>query len=114
MRGHIRKRGERSWAVVVDIDRNPATGRRRQKWFSVKGTKRDAERRLAKVIHELNTDGYAGPTQMSVGDFLRLWMRMMLKRPLPCSNKLGTPMANSTPITSSAMRHIRTNGSGLL
>ena len=33
MRGHVRKRGER-WAFVVELGRDPATGKRRQKWVS--------------------------------------------------------------------------------
>ena len=31
MRGHIRRRGQK-WAVVVELDRDPVSGRRRQKW----------------------------------------------------------------------------------
>ena len=37
MRGHITKRGKNSWSIVLDVGRNPATGKRRQKWISVKG-----------------------------------------------------------------------------
>ena len=53
MRGHIRKRGG-TYAVVVDNGHNPTTGKRRQKWITVKGTKRDAERKLAEVLRELD------------------------------------------------------------
>ena len=47
MRGHIRKRGKRSWSIVIDIGRD-ANGRRRQKWHPVAGTKRDAEKELTR------------------------------------------------------------------
>jgi hypothetical protein len=30
-RGHIRKRSEDSWTLVVELERDPATGKRRQK-----------------------------------------------------------------------------------
>ena len=40
MQGHIRKRGKGSWTVVVDLGRDPASGKRRQLWRSVAGTKR--------------------------------------------------------------------------
>ena len=46
MKGHIRKRGDKSWAVVLDLGRDE-TGKRRQKWHTVRGTKKDAERELA-------------------------------------------------------------------
>ena len=75
MRGHIRKRGERSWAIVVDVGHDPQTGKRRQKWISVKGTKRDAERRLPEVIKELNDRTYVEPSGIRLADYLDLWMR---------------------------------------
>ena len=74
MRGHIRKRGKRSWAVVVDIGHDPSTGKRRQKWETVKGTKRDAERHLAEIIHDLNTGGYVEPSRLTLADYLDEWM----------------------------------------
>jgi integrase len=38
MKGHVRRRGKASWAVVLDLGRDGA-GKRRQKWHSVKGTR---------------------------------------------------------------------------
>ena len=49
-RGHIRQRGKGTWAVVVSLGRDPLTGERRRQWVSVKGTKRDAERRLTELL----------------------------------------------------------------
>jgi len=74
MRGHIRQRGERSWAVVVDLPPDPATGKRRQKWHSVKGTKRDAERCLGELLHQLNTQQYAEPTRLTLAQYLEDWL----------------------------------------
>ena len=39
MKGHIRKRGKNSWALVVDIGRD-AEGKRRRKWHSFRGGRR--------------------------------------------------------------------------
>ena len=75
MRGHLRKRGKRSWAIVVDIGRDPVTGKRRRKWISVKGTKRDAERRLAEVIHEVDTGTFVEPSRITLAEYLGQWMR---------------------------------------
>ncbi len=36
MKGHIRRPGKRSWAVVLDLGRD-GTGKRRQKWHSMQG-----------------------------------------------------------------------------
>ena len=35
-RGHIRQRGKGTWAVVVSLGRDPATGERRRKWVTVR------------------------------------------------------------------------------
>ena len=72
MRGHLRKRGERSWAIVVDVGNHPETGKRLQKWVSVKGTKRDAERRLAEVLKALVDGTYVEPSAITVADYLDL------------------------------------------
>jgi hypothetical protein len=44
MKGHIRERSPGHWAIIID-QRDPATGKRKRKWHSFKGTKRQACRR---------------------------------------------------------------------
>ena len=43
MKGHVRKRSRTSWAIVLELEPG-ADGKRRQKWHSVKGNRKDAER----------------------------------------------------------------------
>jgi integrase len=47
MKGHIRQRSKGSWAIILDLGRD-ADGKRRQKWHTVRGTKKDTQRELAK------------------------------------------------------------------
>ena len=75
MRGHITKRSKNSWSIVLDVGRDPSTGRRQQRWISVKGTKKIAERRLGELLHQLDTGSFVQPTKTTVGEFLRQWMR---------------------------------------
>ena len=75
MRGHIRKRGKNSWTVVVSLGRDPETGKKKYQWHSVKGTKKDAERVMADMLHRLDTGGFVKPAKMTVGEFLRQWLR---------------------------------------
>jgi integrase len=51
-----------------------SNGKPRQKWVTVRGTKRDAERRLAELQHELNTGSYVEPSNLSLGQFLERWL----------------------------------------
>jgi len=75
MRGHIRKRSEGSWTVVVELPRDPETGRRRQKWVTVKGPKKEAERVLAELITQVESGLAAqAPAKMKVGQYLEQWL----------------------------------------
>ena len=49
MNGSIRKRGEKSWELAIDLGRD-AGGRRRRKFVSVKGTKREAQKKLRELL----------------------------------------------------------------
>ena len=74
MRGHIRKRGKNSWAVVVDLGRDPQTGKRRQKWFAHK-TRREAEAHLAQIVAAMQGGGWTPPAKTPLGDYLEQWLR---------------------------------------
>lgn len=75
MRGHIRKRSKDSWTVVVELPRDPETGKRRQKWVSVRGTKKDAEKVLAELITKVEQAEYGtAPARMTVGEYLDMWL----------------------------------------
>jgi integrase len=73
MRGHIRRRGKGSWAIVIDLGRG-ADGKRRQKWHAARGTKRDAERELTAILHQKNSGSYAEPTKATVREHLEQWL----------------------------------------
>jgi hypothetical protein len=50
MRGHLVKRSRDSWKVVIDLDPDPQTDRRRQLSQAVPGPKREAERVLVELL----------------------------------------------------------------
>ena len=74
MKGHVRQRGKGTWSIVLEMPRGP-DGRRRQKWHTVHGTKKNAERELARLVHEMETGYYVEPTKMTVADLLERWLR---------------------------------------
>ena len=75
MRGHIKKRSKDSWSIVVDMGPDPETGKRRQQWVTVRGSKRDAEARLNDIFHSKATGTYVKPHRMTVAVFLKEWLR---------------------------------------
>jgi integrase len=48
--GHIRPPGPGSWELKFDADRDPTTGRRKTKYVTFKGTKKEAQVELARLI----------------------------------------------------------------
>jgi integrase len=73
MRGSVVKRGN-GYSVVVEVDRDPITNKRRQKWLSGYRTKRDAERALSEIVASLHTGSYLEPTKQTLSDFTREWL----------------------------------------
>jgi integrase len=70
MTGHIRRRGERSWELKFDLGRD-ASGRRKIAYQSFKGTKREAQVKLAELITAANAGSCVEPTKITVADFVR-------------------------------------------
>jgi len=73
MRGSVVKRGD-GYTVVVELDRDPITNKRRQKWHSGYRTKRDAERALSEIVASLHGGSYVEPTKQTLGEFTAEWL----------------------------------------
>ena len=73
-RGSIRKRGTNRWQLTYDVPRGP-DGRRRQRYETVRGTKKQAEARLTEIEHTLNRGQYFEPTTLTVAEYLDLWIQ---------------------------------------
>ncbi|MDA2929325.1 site-specific integrase [Acidobacteria bacterium AH-259-O06] len=84
-RGSLKKRYEGSWSIILDLgyQTDPKTGgrKRKQKWFTVRGTKRDAEAKLAKLLHQLNTHELVEPSKITFGEWLDQWVQLAIKPP---------------------------------
>lgn len=74
MGGHIRRRGKHSWELKFDIDRD-ATGERETRYRSFKGTRRQAELELARLISQHAAGEGVDPSKETIADFARRWDR---------------------------------------
>ncbi|MFC2058818.1 tyrosine-type recombinase/integrase [Chloroflexota bacterium] len=75
MRGHITKRYENSYTIVLDLGTDLATGKRKQQWISVKGTKKEAERRLAELLHQFDNGAFIRPGKTPLAEYLMRWLK---------------------------------------
>src|SRR6266542_27898 len=75
MRGHLRKRGGNSWEIKFDLGRDPASGKRQTRYHSFKGTKREAQAELTRLLADANKGAYIDASKETVGEFLDRWDR---------------------------------------
>ena len=74
MRGHITKRSSDSYTIVISLGTDPVTQKRQQHWESIKGTKKEAEKRLAELLHQHDNGNYTKPGKSTVAQFLERWL----------------------------------------
>lgn len=72
MKGHIRQRGKDTWAIVIYLGME--NGKKRQKWVTVHGSKKDAERELRRLLHEMDTGSFVEPSKLTVAEYLERWL----------------------------------------
>jgi integrase len=73
MKGHIRERSPGRWAIILDL-RDPETGKRKRKWHSFAGTKREAQKECARLITEMGSGEYVEPSKLTVAQFFDRWL----------------------------------------
>ena len=74
MRGHIIKRYKGSYSIVLNLGHDPSSGKLKQQWVTVKGSRKDAEKRLSELLHQLDTDTFVKPGKTTVSEFLERWL----------------------------------------
>ena len=74
MRGHIKKRGRDTYSVIVSQGSDPATGRRRQTWRTVRGSKRDAEAVLTQLLAQKDSGIDLPPGRVTIAVYLGRWL----------------------------------------
>ncbi len=75
MSGHIVRRGKNSWRLKFDIGADPLTGERRIRYHTFRGSKREAELKLAQLVTESVKGIYVDTTKLTLGEFIERWLR---------------------------------------
>jgi hypothetical protein len=60
MKGHIRERSPGHWAIVIE-QRDSVTGKRKRRWHSFTGSKREAQVECARLIASVGKGDYVEP-----------------------------------------------------
>lgn len=86
MKGSIRERSAGHWAIILD-QRDSATGNRKRKWHSFKGTKRQAQVECARLIAAMKDGAYVEPSKITVAEFLDRWLEHITSQVTPKSHE---------------------------
>jgi integrase len=73
MEGHIRKRSNGSYAIVIYRGKGP-DGKKKYDWISVKGGLRAAQRERNRILAELQEGAYVDPSKLTVSQLLDRFM----------------------------------------
>lgn len=73
MRGSVIKKGAH-WYVKIELDPDPLTGRRRQKWHSGFPNKRAAERARIDLLSKVDRGEYVEVSKQTIAEFLTDWL----------------------------------------
>jgi hypothetical protein len=69
MKGHIRRRGRASLEIKYDIER--ADGQRRTVYRAFKGSRREAQAELTRLLAQAQSGGYVEPHKLTVAEYVR-------------------------------------------
>src|SRR5262249_44850173 len=71
MKGHLTRRGKRSWRLKYDIAGN---GKRETRYVTIHGTKAQAQAEAAKIIATVGTGLHVDPSTETVAQFIERWL----------------------------------------
>jgi len=74
MKGHLTRRGERSWRLKYEIGTDGA-GKRQTRYVTLRGTKVQAQAQAATILASVATGTHVEPSADSVGEFVERWLR---------------------------------------
>ena len=70
-----RKSTKNSWQIQIDRGRDPVTGKRLRSYENLKGTKRDAERKLVTLLRNLESGDHIEPSKVTFEEFSKRWLK---------------------------------------
>jgi len=73
MKGNLTRRGESSWRLKIDIGRD-AAGKRQIRYMTVRGTRKQAQAELARLVAAHDEGRLVEPTKVTIGDYMRSWL----------------------------------------
>jgi hypothetical protein len=105
MKGSIRERSPGRFAIIIDVP-DPVTSKRRRKWHSFKGTKREAQIECARLISAVQGNTYLEPSKTTLATFLERWLDYVRSQVTPKSHERYAGLVNQNIIPALGAVHL--------
>jgi integrase len=105
MKGSIRERSPAHFAIILE-QRDAATGKRKRKWHSFRGTKRQAQIECARLISEMSGGTYLEPSKTTLAAFLARWLDHVKSQVTPKSHERYSGIVNQNLIPTIGSVHL--------
>lgn len=83
MRGYITQRAKGSWSISIYLGTDFITKKKKYKWYTVRGNKKEAERFLTEKLNEIEKGIFVDSKNMTFAEFLEFWYKQC------CETKLS-------------------------
>ena len=74
MRGNIRQRAKDSWTITIELPKDCLNNKRKQKYYTFRGTKKEADVFLTEKLRELDTGLLIDTKDIRFGEYLDYWL----------------------------------------
>ncbi len=102
MRGTIKKRYAGTWSLILDLGYqvDPTTGKtkRKQKWLTFRGTRKQAEATLTEHVRAANRGEFVAPSKVTLGEWLTQWLKTITPSVAPATVARYTGIVESSLI----------------
>ena len=75
MRNGITKRSKNSYSIAISLGKDRDTGKYKYLWETVKGTRKDAEKRRADLLHQIDNGTFIRPNKTTLAEYLERWLK---------------------------------------
>lgn len=75
MTGNLTRRGKASWRLKFEAgERDPVTGKRQTRYAMIRGTKKEAQAELIRLLAEVENGTAVEPSRVTVAEYVRSWL----------------------------------------
>src|SRR4051794_13356917 len=92
--GHIRERSPGSYELRYSLGTDSATGKRKLATATVRGSRKDAEKELRRLLRSLDTGEHVDPTRITLREWLAAWLAAVREEIAPKTHERYSELVN--------------------